>query len=413
MSSEKIISHASEGKTASDEAVHLGRGAVRIVPAGGLEAAIKKARKQARPLRIKLGMDPTAPDLHLGHTVVLRKLRMFQDMGHQAVLIVGDYTARIGDPSGRSKTRPDLDPADIERNLETYLEQVGRIVDVDRLEIARNSAWFKDMAFAELIKLASKVTVAQLLTRDDFRKRFDTGAAIAFHELFYPIMQAYDSVMVKADVELGGTDQTFNILLGRDMQEAFEMPGQVAMMHPILPGLDGVQKMSKSLDNYIAVCDPPKEMFGKVMRIPDCLMRDYFVLLTQFSDDEIAALLREGAHPKEAKMALAKTIVTEYHDSATAEKEVENFNRVFRDKGLPEDIPEILITELALEDDQIWIARLLTAVGFASSSSDARRLVRQGAVKINKEPVQDEQLKLKPAPGMLISVGKRRFCRLC
>jgi len=297
------------------------RAVVQIFPENELVEKLKKSEKSGTPLRIKLGIDPTAPDIHLGHTVVIRKLRQFQDMGHTGVLIIGDYTALIGDPSGREKTRPQLTSDEIEKNAKTYLEQVGRILDMEKVEIVRNGEWFKEFSFRDVLKLVSKMTVARMLERDDFSKRFKSETPVGLHEFIYPLMQGFDSVMVKADVELGGTDQTFNLTVGRDLQRDNGEEPQVAITLPILVGTDGTLKMSKSYGNYIAVEDSPKEMYGKVMSIPDGIMRNYFELLTDVPLAEVGELLKDTAHPMEAKKRLAREIVAGYYGADAAEEE--------------------------------------------------------------------------------------------
>ncbi|MHC4887618.1 MAG: tyrosine--tRNA ligase [Planctomycetota bacterium] len=374
------------------------------------EEELLKKLSSGTPLRVKLGLDPTAPDIHLGHTVVLRKLRQFQDFGHQAVLIIGDATAKIGDPTGKSQTRPVLTDEQIRENLETYLEQVKGILDVDRLEIVHNSRFFSDMNFDDVLRLAGKVTVARMLERDDFQTRYRNGVPISLHEFFYPLMQGWDSVQVRADVELGGTDQTFNNLMGRDLQREDGQAPQVVMVMPILPGLDGVQKMSKSLDNYIGVQDAPNEMFGKVMSIPDALMKDYFTLLTLQSESEIDRWL--ASNPREAKGALARAIVAEYHDDGAAAAADEEFKRVFAEKALPTDIPECTVPVEELEDGSLWICRLIVLAGHAKTTSEAKRLVQGGGVSLDGDKISDFKAQVSPVAGQVLKSGKRRFAVL-
>jgi tyrosyl-tRNA synthetase len=387
----------------ADALATLTRGAEAIYS----EEELKKKLSAGRPLRIKLGLDPTAPDIHLGHTVVLRKLRQFQDLGHQAVLIIGDATAKIGDPSGKSVTRPVLDDAEIAANLQTYLEQVDGILDVENLEIVHNSAFFSEMRFAEVMRLAGKMTVARMLERDDFHKRYQGGVPISLHEFFYPLMQGWDSVQVRADVELGGTDQTFNNLVGRDLQRDAGQDPQVVLVLPILPGLDGTQKMSKSLGNYVGVSEPPTEMYGKLMSIPDALMRDYFILLTDIPEAEIETIL--GGNPREAKGRLAREIVAQYYGSQAAQAADAEFTRVFAQKELPEEMPEVSVPADALDEGRIWICRLITLAGHANSTSEARRLVQGGAVSLDGEKVTDAKAQIAPASGQVLKSGKRRF----
>jgi len=375
-----------------------------------LSARLESATKAKRRLRAKLGMDPTAPDIHLGHTVALRKLRQFQDLGHTAVLIIGDFTARIGDPSGRSKTRPVLTPEEVDRNARTYLDQAGHVLDTSpgKFEVRRNSEWLAKMDFADVLRLAGQMTLQQMLKRDDFAKRLNEETPIGVHELMYPLMQGWDSVNIHSDVELGGTDQTFNNLVGRDLQIAAGQPPQIVMVMPLLVGLDGQQKMSKSYGNYIAVRDTPKDMFGKVMSIPDALMSNYYTLLTDVPAAEIKTLCDASTtHPREAKARLARTIVTMYHDAAIAQHESDLFDRVFRDGGLRDDIPSVTIPAA-----EVAVAALLKSAGLATSTSEARRLIDGGGVSINEEKVTDSQSRITPATGMLLRVGKRKAVRL-
>ena len=381
------------------------RGTVEIHTVGDLQQKLARAQADKRPLRVKLGLDPTAPDIHLGHTVVLAKLRQFQDLGHQAVLIIGDYTARVGDPSGRSKTRPALADADIERNLKTYLDQVSAVLDIGRLEIRRNGEWFSKMTFADVLRMAGASTVARMLERDDFAKRYASGAPIGVHELLYPLMQARDSVEVRADVELGGTDQTFNLLAGRDMQRSVGQDPQVALTMPLLLGLDGVEKMSKSLGNYVGVSEPPAQMFGKLMSLPDTLMHDYFTLLTALPESEISRTL--SGHPREAKERLAVEVVSRYHSAEKAARAAEEFRKVFSERQAPSEMPEV-----PLPPEGIAALDLLLAAGHAPSRSEARRLISGGGVCIDGSRVQDPAAIVSPPDGAVLQTGKRRFARL-
>ena len=381
------------------------RGAVEIHSEAELEAKLKRAAGERRPLRVKLGLDPTSPDIHLGHTVVLGKLRQFQDLGHQAVLIIGDYTAMVGDPSGQSKTRPQLTPEQIEANLQTYLEQVRAVLDVSRLEIRRNGEWFAKMSFADVLKLAGSSTVARMLERDDFAKRCAAKAPIGVHELLYPLMQAHDSVMVRADVELGGTDQTFNLLGGRDLQRDAGQEPQVTLSMPLLVGLDGVNKMSKSLGNYVGLKDQPGEMFGKLMSLPDALMADYFTLLTALSEAEIHKLL--AGHPREAKERLGVEVVTRYHSAQAARAAAAEFRKVFSEKQAPTDMPEV-----RLASAKVNVVDLIIQAGHAASKSEARRLVEGGGVSLGGEKVADWKAEVSPADGAVLQTGKRRFARV-
>ncbi|MBN1345892.1 MAG: tyrosine--tRNA ligase [Phycisphaerae bacterium] len=393
----------------------LERGCEHIYTEAELRKKLEESRAQGRPLRIKLGLDPTAPDIHLGHTVVLGKMRQFQDLGHKAVLIIGDYTAMVGDPSGKSKTRPMLSRQEIEVNARTYFAQAGKILDMseDKLEIRPNSEWLNGLNLADALRLAGKMTVARMLERDSFEKRYKAGDAIYIHEFLYPLLQGYDSVAIESDVELGGTDQTFNNLVGRDLQTDAGQPPQVVMIMPILVGIDGVEKMSKSLGNYIGVTEPASEMFGKTMRIPDELMRNYYELLTTCSMSEISTLCDPSkTHPREAKVSLAKEIVARFHDAAAADREAELFDRVFRDGGLRDDIPEVTLSTGEVGGNGIMIGKMLKLLDLADSVSDGKRLVQQGGVSIDNEKLSDPQATITPADGMIVRVGKRRVAKV-
>lgn len=384
----------------AEQASHLERNAIDALPAGALEAKLTKAQEQGRPLRVKLGIDPTAPDIHLGHTVVLTKLREFQDAGHTVVLILGDYTARVGDPSGRSKTRPELSPEEIDANAATFQEQAFKVLDADRVEVRRNSEWL-DMSMMELFKLMRIPTVAQLLEREDFSNRYSEGTPIALLELLYPLLQAYDSVAVKADVELGGTDQKFNLLLGRDIQNAHDMSPQAVITMPILPGVDGVRRMGKSLGNHIGVTEPPEEIFGKTMSIPDDVMPLYYDLLLSIEPD--AAL-----SPVEQKRALAKSIVARFYDESAAESAEAHFDKLFKSHDLPDEIEDF-----TLDGDVIHLPALLSDA-FGLTRSEARRLIEQGGVSLDGEVagVSGLDLPANELDGRVLKVGKRRFKRL-
>jgi tyrosyl-tRNA synthetase len=388
----------------------LKRGTVEIYSEAELNQKLTEADKTKRQLRIKLGLDPTSPDIHLGHTVVLRKMRQFQDLGHRAVLIIGDYTARIGDPSGQDTTRPMLSPKQIEQNAKTYFEQAGKILDTseDKLEIRYNSEWLSELKLADLIKLTSNMTVARMLERDTFELRYKDGDAIGIHEFLYPLMQGYDSVMVNSDVELGGTDQTFNNLVGRDIQRAYGQSPQIVITTPILVGLDGREKMSKSKGNYIGVTDEPSDMFGKVMSISDDMMENYFTLLTDFEDAKIAELVNpDKTHPKDAKVLLGKTIVTQFYNEAAADTAAAEFNKVFAQRELPNDIPEVVIADTAIS-----VKQLLLACKLVDTGGQAKRMVAQEAVTIAGKKVTDPNTQISPVDGMVIQVGKRRFAKL-
>jgi len=388
----------------------LKRGAVEIFTEPELPVKLTEAAKTPRQLRIKLGLDPTSADIHLGHTVVLRKMRQFQDLGHKAVLIIGNYTARIGDPAGQDTTRPMLSPKQIEKNAKTYFQQAGKILDTseNKLEIRYNSEWLEKLTAIEIIQLAAKKTVAQMLQRDSFKKRLRADEDIFMHEFLYPLMQGYDSVMVRSDVELGGTDQTFNNLIGRDIQRAYGQPPQVVITTPILVGLDGKEKMSKSKGNYIGVTDEPNDMFGKVMSISDDMMENYFTLLTDLPVGKIAELVNpDKTHPKEAKVLLGKTIVTQFYNQATAEAAAAEFDKVFAQKQLPDDIPEIEIST-----EPIAASKLLLHCKLVPSTSEAKRMIKQSAVSIDGQKINDPNAEITPKNGMIIQVGKRKFARL-
>ncbi len=392
----------------------LRRGAVGIYTEAALQAKLARSVAEGRPLRIKLGMDPTAPDLHLGHTVVMGKMRQFQDLGHTAVLIIGDYTARIGDPSGQDHTRPVLSDAAIDANAETYFAQAGRILDTRpaRCEIRRNGEWLARMTFADTLRLASQMTVAQMLERDSFAKRHAAGDPIGVHELLYPLMQAYDSVVVEADVELGGTDQTFNCLAGRELMRGADAEPQVVMTMPLLVGLDGREKMSKSKGNYVGVTEAAGEMFGKLMSLPDELMENYWTLLTRVPLAEVRETLR-ATHPRKAKEQLARTITARYHDEAAADAAAHEFRRVFAEKEKPSEIPAMEVPASEREaDGRMGLARLIVAAGFASSNGEAMRLVKQGGVRLDDEVMTDPKAFVALEGERLLQVGKRRWARV-
>jgi len=395
----------------SEQIIALKRGVEAIYSEQELQQKLAKSRAENKPLRIKFGMDPTAPDIHLGHSVVLRKLRQFQDMGHKAVLIIGDFTAMIGDPSGRSKTRPILSPTQIRQNAETYFQQAGIILltDDEHLEVRYNSSWLAEMKFADVLKLSAQMTVGQMLKRDDFHKRFEKEVPIGIQEFMYPLMQGYDSVVIEADVELGGTDQTFNILVGRDLQVNAGQPAQIVMVMPILAGTDGVNKMSKSLGNYISLNDEPKLMFEKVMSIPDELMKSYFTLLTAIDTASIDRLVDgKQTHPKQAKAILGKEIVRMYHDEALANWAAEEFERIHAQHQLPDAIPEIKVSN---KESQM-VAKLLAELKLVPSNSEGRRMIQQGGVKLDGEPVSDVNAMIVPKNGMVLQVGRRKFAKL-
>jgi tyrosyl-tRNA synthetase len=396
--------------TIAEQVNCLKRGTVEMYREDELAQRLTEAAKNKRQLRVKLGMDPTAPDIHLGHTVVMRKLRQFQDLGHKAILIIGDYTARIGDPTGQNTTRPVLDPNQIKQNAETYFAQAGKILDTseNRLEVRYNSEWLATMTMMEIIQLTAKKTVAQMLQRDTFKLRMENNVDVYTHEFLYPLMQGYDSVMIRSDVELGGTDQTFNNLVGRDIQRSYGQEAQIVITMPILVGLDGVQKMSKSKGNYIGVTDEPKDMFGKVMSISDEMMPNYFTLLTNFSPEKIAELTdNTKTHPKQAKVLLAKTIIEQFYNLATADLAAAEFEKIFAQKQLPDDIE---IIEIAAEP--IAAAKLLVQCKLVETGGEAKRVIQQGGTKIDERKIADPNELITPADGMIIQVGKRRFAKL-
>jgi tyrosyl-tRNA synthetase len=392
------------------------RGIAEIVPQDELIKKLEKSVITGVPLKVKLGLDPTAPDLHVGHTVVLHKLRQFQELGHQIQLLIGDFTGRIGDPTGKSETRKQLTEEDVKRNAQTYVQQFAKVMDVSKIEVYYNSTWLAPMNFADVVRLAANVTLARMLERDDFSKRYATEQPISLHEFFYPLMQGYDSVALESDIELGGTDQKFNLLMGRQLQKEYGKEQQIAIMMPILEGLDGVQKMSKSLGNYIGISEIPNEIYGKTMSVPDELMLKYYELVTKLSNEELIELrqgLEKGAiHPRDAKMRLAKTFVTMFHGEDAAQEAEQHFKTVFQQRALPTDIPEVEISAESLESGQIWIAKLLVELGLTPSTGEARRMVQQGGVKINEEKIEDVQEQISVENGMVVQVGKRKFAKV-
>ena len=395
-------------KEISEALSRIRRGSDEILPLAELE----KKLAAGAPLRVKAGFDPTAPDLHLGHTVLINKLREFQRLGHHVIFLIGDFTGMIGDPSGRSVARPPLTRAEVKANAATYQRQIFRILDPDRTEIAFNSNWMDKMTAAGLIRLASGQTVARMLERDDFEQRYRSGRPIALHEFLYPLAQGYDSVALQADVELGGSDQKFNLLMGRQLQQAAGQPPQVVLTMPLLEGTDGAQKMSKSLGNYIGIDEPAPEMFGKIMSISDALMWRYFELLSFRPLAEIAGFRRavaEGANPRDIKFKLAGEIVARFHDVAAAKAAEADFITRFSKHALPEQIPEI---EIKVDEDGLPLASLLKAAGLVASTSEAHRLVRQGAVRVDGQRVADSRRVLPPGFSAVIQIGKRKFARV-
>jgi tyrosyl-tRNA synthetase len=384
-----------------EQLTYIKKGSAEIVKESELRAKLEKSLASGKPLRVKAGFDPTAPDLHLGHTVLLRKLKHFQDLGHTVIFLIGDFTGMIGDPTGRSATRPPLSSEDIMRNAKTYLGQVHKILDKTKTEVRFNSEWFDKLKSADWIKLAAKFTVSQMLEREDFHKRFQEEKPIAMHELLYPLAQGYDSVMLQADVELGGTDQKFNLLVGREMQRASGQESQVVLTMPILEGLDGVQKMSKSLGNAIGILDAPLDMYGKVMSVSDELMWRFYELVTDVQVAGIEKMKRES-HPMEAKKDLARRVVTDFHSAEAAEKAQEDWAKQFQKDEIPENVEEVVV-----EESKVRLDKLLAQVGLADSVTDAARKVKQKAVKINGEVMADPAAQLDVRQAITLQVGRK------
>lgn len=389
------------------------RGVAEITPEEALVRKIEKSLAADKPLNVKLGCDPSRPDLHLGHSVVLRKLRQFQDIGHQAILIVGDFTGMIGDPSGRSKTRPPLTIEETRKNGQSYFEQATKILSTKKIQMLYNSEWLGKMSFADVIGLSSKYTVARMLERDEFEKRYRAGEPISIHELLYPLAQAMDSVAIQSDVELGGTDQKFNLLVGRDIQREYGLEPQVAVTLPILPGTDGVEKMSKSLDNYIGINESPKEIFGKTLSIPDSIIYDYFVLTTDVPLSGLREIRKTldnpQTNPRDVKRRLARELVALYHSAEAATAAQEEFDRIFVKKDLPDDIPEVFVSA---ENGSIGIVKLLTETKLAASNNEARRIIDQGGVSVNGRKIADEKAIVEIHGGVIVKVGKRKFLKV-
>jgi tyrosyl-tRNA synthetase len=407
--------------TVEEQLKVLTRGVERIDTLDELRHKLQRSRESNTPLRIKLGLDPTAPDIHLGHTVVLRKMRQFQDLGHRAVLIIGDYTAKVGDPSGRSKTRPVLDAKAIEANAKTYFDQAGKVLDTStgKLEVRPNSEWLAGMTFADVLKLAGQMTVGQMLKREDFRKRFEAEIPIGVHELLYPLMQGWDSVCINSDVELGGTDQTFNNLVGRDLQRSAGQHAQVVMVMPILVGLDGVEKMSKSLGNYVGVSESPHDMFGKLMSVPDGSMANYLTLLTSIPESEIRDLTNPGkTHPMEAKKRLAVEVASGFHDRNLVEQARQEWEQIHQKKAstgdlvVPVDTPTVKVPADVMQNGRAMTLKLIVACGFASTNGEARRLIEESGIRLNGEVVKEPTGTLAVKSGDILQRGKRKFVRL-
>lgn len=391
-----------------DSLAIIKRGADEIL----LEAELVEKLKKSKPLRIKAGFDPTAPDLHLGHTVLINKLRQFQDLGHEVLFLIGDFTGMIGDPTGKSATRPPLTRDDVIENARSYEQQIFKILDPEKTLVMFNSSWMNEMSPADLIQLAAKHTVARMLERDDFSKRYKNGQPIAIHEFLYPLIQGYDSVAMKADVELGGTDQKFNLLVGRELQKHYGQDPQVVLTMPILEGLDGVQKMSKSLNNYIGIDEAPDEMFGKIMSISDELMWRYFELLSFLPEEDIEKFkqdIEEGINPRDIKFVLGEELVARFHSPAEATQARENFIARFQKGAMPDDIQEL---ELTAVDGKLAIANLLKDAGLTQSTSESFRMLKQGAVKIDGEKVEDKGMEVGVGSEHIYQVGKRRFAKV-
>ena len=391
----------------------IARGAVDVISKDDLAGKLKRSAETGVPLRVKAGFDPTAPDLHLGHTVLIQKMKHFQELGHTILFLIGDFTGMIGDPTGKSETRKALTREDVARNAETYKEQVFKILDPAKTEVVFNSSWLDGLSSQDFIRLASQLTVARMLEREDFKVRFENERPISIHEFLYPLIQGYDSVALKADVELGGTDQRFNLLMGRDLQRSWGQEPQVVITMPLLEGLDGVNKMSKSLGNYIGITESADDIYGKTLSISDALMFRYYELLSDRSTGEIEQLrqgIEEGRlHPKAVKQQLARELTARFYDDEAAIRAEENFERVFKQKDLPDEIPELT---LPAQQEPIWLARLLAEAGMVKGTGEARRMIQQNAVQVNNEKVTDLETAV-PAEGeVLLKVGKRKFCRV-
>jgi tyrosyl-tRNA synthetase len=388
------------------------RGTVECISREELVKKLQRSADTGVPLKVKAGFDPTAPDLHLGHTVLLQKLKHFQDLGHQIYFLIGDFTGMIGDPTGKSETRKALTREDVERNAESYKEQVFKILDPQKTTVVFNSDWLGKLDSFAMIKLASELTVARMLEREDFKQRFESGKPISIHEFLYPLIQGYDSVALEADVELGGTDQLFNLLMGRDLQRSRGQEPQVVLTMPLLEGLDGVNKMSKSLGNYIGITESANDIYGKVLSISDTLMFRYFDLLSDLTHDEIALLKRRmeagELHPKEVKKQLARELTARFRNWEEAMAAEENFEKVFQKKGMPDEIPEVPVTAT----ENVWLPQLLVDAGLVKSTSDGRRMIKQNAVTLDGEKITDESTTVVPSGEILIKVGKRRFCKV-
>ncbi|HET97834.1 MAG TPA: tyrosine--tRNA ligase [Desulfurivibrio alkaliphilus] len=392
---------------------YLTRGAVQVISPEDLEKKLRKSQESGMPLRVKAGFDPTAPDLHLGHTVLIQKMKHFQDLGHEICFLIGDFTGMIGDPTGKSETRKPLSAQEVAANAETYKEQVFKILDPEKTRVVFNSHWLNKLTSREMIELAGQLTVARMLEREDFKQRFAGEKPIGIHEFMYPLIQGYDSVALKADVELGGTDQLFNLLMGRDLQRVWGQSPQVVLTMPLLEGLDGVNKMSKSLGNYIGITETADEIYGKTLSMPDQLMFRYYELLSDLSLEEVDKLRRQmeagQAHPKAIKQRLARELVARFHGSEAATRAEENFERIFRQHQLPDQLPEIV---LAAEPEPLWLPRLLCDAGLVKGTGEARRMIQQQAVSVNGDKIAAVETTIPATGEVLLKVGKRRFCRV-
>jgi tyrosyl-tRNA synthetase len=397
----------------AEQLSYLRKGVVDLLVEEELRRKLERSRSGRSPLTVKVGFDPSTPDIHLGHTVLMRKMKHFQDLGHRVVFLIGDFTGLIGDPTGRSKTRPQLTEEEIQQNAETYKAQAFHILDPERTVVDFNSRWLGELGSFGFVRLAARYSVARMLERRDFRERYERAESIRLHEFLYPLAQAYDSVFLKADVELGGTDQLFNLNVGRDIMPAYDLEPQIVMTTPLLVGTDGVDKMSKSLGNTIGVEEPPREMFGKVMSISDALMWTYFTLLTDVSEEEIGRMRGQvesgDLHPRAAKVGLARRLVADFHGDRAAASAEEEFERVFAEGGLPDDVVE---SKVPCDGPSVWLPKLLVSLGAASSNGEARRLIRGGGVRIEGERVEAEDQEVEPPGPYLIQVGKRRFYRV-
>lgn len=405
----------STGISTQEQMRIITKGVHTLVNVQELEAKLIKAQKENKPLTIKLGLDPSAPDIHLGHAVVLRKIKQMQDLGHRAVIVIGDFTGKIGDPTGKSKGRNALTTEQVEANAKTYAEQIFKVLDKEKTEVKFNSEWLSKLNFEEVLRLAATTTVARILERDDFQKRYNNNIPIGIHEFFYPLMQAYDSVELEADIELGGTDQTFNILMGRTLQKTMGQEQQIAMFMPILEGLDGIEKMSKSLGNYIGVSEPAKEMFKKVMEVPDALIVKYFELATDEHPDRIDTIkqeLEQGKNPRDVKFELATIITALYHPKEEVEAAIKYYEAAFSKKAIPDDIPELQLEEGLLEEETIKLINLIPSLvkeGYTPSNSEFRRMISQKGIQLNQEEVKDLEQPIKA--GDILKIGKKKFVK--